>query len=106
MHNPESVLETEPHKILSDFDLQTDNLIAIRQPALVIVNSNKKENLPNSGLCYSGCSREREKREKYLDLAREVKKQWHMKVTLIPIKIGALGTVTKRTGGLGNKCTG
>ena len=31
----------------------------------------------------------------YLDLTRELKKQWNMKVTIIPIIIGALGTVTK-----------
>ena len=32
---------------------------------------------------------------KYLDLARELKKLWNMKVTLVPIVIGALGTITK-----------
>ena len=36
-----------------------------------------------------------EKRDKYLDLARELKKLLNMKVTIIPIVIGALGTVTK-----------
>ena len=35
------------------------------------------------------------KKDKYLDLARELKKVWNMKVTIIPIVIGALGTVTK-----------
>ena len=38
---------------------------------------------------------EREKRDKYLDLARELKKLWNMKVMIIPIMIGAFGTVTK-----------
>ena len=33
-------------------------------------------------------------RYKYLDLARELKKLWNMKVTIIPIVIGAFGTVT------------
>ena len=32
---------------------------------------------------------------KYLDLARKLKKIWNMKVTAIPIVIGALGTVIK-----------
>ena len=36
-----------------------------------------------------------EKRDKYLDLAKELKKLWNMKVTIIPVVIGALGTVTK-----------
>ena len=39
--------------------------------------------------------KESEKRDKYLDLAKELKKLWNMKVTVIPIVIGALGTVTK-----------
>ena len=32
---------------------------------------------------------------KYLDLARELKKLWNMKVMIVPIVIGALGTITK-----------
>ena len=39
--------------------------------------------------------KECEKKNKYLDLAREFRKLWNMQVTIIPIVIGALGTVTK-----------
>ena len=39
--------------------------------------------------------KENEKKDTYLDLARELKKLWNMKVTIIPIVIGALGTITK-----------
>ena len=39
--------------------------------------------------------KECEKKNKYLDLARELKKLWYMKVTIIPIVIGAFGTITK-----------
>ena len=35
--------------------------------------------------------KECEKRDKYLDLARELKKLWNMKVTTMPIVIGAFG---------------
>ena len=35
------------------------------------------------------------KNNKYLDLARELKKLWNMKVSIIPIMIGAFATVTK-----------
>ena len=38
---------------------------------------------------------ESEKKDKYLDLAWELKKLWNMKVTFIPIVIGALGTITE-----------
>ena len=34
----------------------------------------------------------------YLNLARELKKLWNIKVTIIPIVIGAFGTVTKGLG--------
>ena len=39
--------------------------------------------------------KENEKKDKYLDLARELKKQWNMKVTVIPIVIGTLGKSPK-----------
>ena len=39
--------------------------------------------------------KESEKKNKYLDLARELQKLWNIKVTIIPIVIGAFGTVTK-----------
>ena len=35
------------------------------------------------------------KKDKYFDLAREFKKLWNMKVTIVPIVIDALGTITK-----------
>ena len=51
--------------------------------------------------------KENEKKDKYLDLARELEKLWNIKVTVIPIIIGTLGAVTigfiKGTGGLGNR---
>ena len=39
--------------------------------------------------------KESEKRDKYLDLYRKLKKLWNMKVTIVPIVIGAYGTITK-----------
>ena len=39
--------------------------------------------------------KESEKKDKYLDLAKELKKLWNMKVTIVPIVIGTLGTITK-----------
>ena len=35
------------------------------------------------------------KKDKYLDLAKEMEKLWNMKMTIIPIVFGAFGTVTK-----------
>ena len=39
--------------------------------------------------------KESEKKDKYLDLFKELKKLWNIKETIIPIVIGALGAVTK-----------
>ena len=36
------------------------------------------------------------KKDKYLNLARELKKLWNMKVTIVPIVTGVLGTITKK----------
>ena len=42
MHNPESVIENETHKLLWDFEKQTDNLISARRPYQVIVNEKRE----------------------------------------------------------------
>ena len=86
------------HKLLWDFDVQTDHLILARRPDLIIINKKK-------GICkivdfadpadHRIKMKECEKKDKYLDLARELKKPWNIKVTIISIVIGAFGTVTK-----------
>ena len=52
--------------------------------------------------------KEREKKDKYLDLVRGLKKLWSMQVRIIPIVIGAFGSlqrIIKGTGGLGGRRT-
>ena len=52
MHNPAPVLENDTHKLLWDFNIQTDHLISARRPDLIIINKKKKkENLQNCRLC-------------------------------------------------------
>ena len=98
MHNPAPVLENDTHKLLWDFDIHTDHLISARRPDLIIINKKGK-------ICkivdfavpadHRLKLKEYENRDKYLDLARELKKLWNMKVTIIPIVIAAFGTVIK-----------
>ena len=98
MHNPAPVLENDTHKLLWDFNIKTDHLIPARRPDLIIINKKKR-------ICkivdfavpadHRINLKECERRDKYLDLARELKKLWNMKVTIVPIVIGALGTITK-----------
>ena len=42
IHNPAPVLENDIHKLLWDFDIQTDLLISARRPDLIIINKKKK----------------------------------------------------------------
>ena len=42
--------------------------------------------------------KEKEKIEKYQDLRREIAKLWSIKMSVVPIVVGALGTVTNNLG--------
>ena len=37
MYKPECVLENETHKIIWDFDIQTDHIISVREPGIVLI---------------------------------------------------------------------
>ena len=95
MHDPAPVLENATHKLLWDFNIQTDHLSPARRPDLIIKKIICKivdiAVLVDHRINLKEC----EKKDKYLDLARELKKLWNMKVTIVPIVIGALGTITK-----------
>ena len=77
MHNPESVLENDMHKLLCDFEIQSDHLISARRPDLIIIN--KKETtcrivdftVPAD---HRVKRKDYKKRDKCLYLARELKK--------------------------------
>ena len=98
MHNPAPVLENNTHKLLWDFDIHTDHQISARRPDLIIINK-KKRACKIVDFAVPADHRiklkEYEKKDKYLDLTRELKKLWNMQVTIIPIVIGAFRTVTK-----------
>ena len=98
MHSLAPVLENDTHKLLWDFNIQTDHLIPARRLDLIIIIKKKRickavdfavpaDHRINLKKC--------EKKDKYLDLARELKKLWNMKVTIVLIVIGTFGTITK-----------
>ena len=77
MHNPAPVLENDTHKLLWDFGIHTDHLISARRPDLILINKKKRIckivdfSVPaNHRIKLKEC----EKKDKYLDLARELKK--------------------------------
>ena len=81
-----------------DFDIHTDHLISARRSDFIIINKKKRickivnfTVLADHRIKLKEC----EKKDKYFDLARELKKLWNMKVTIVPIVISAFGTVTK-----------
>ena len=92
MHNPATFLENETDKLLWDFKIQTDHLISARRPDLIRTCRIVNFAVPAD---YKVKLEEGKKKDKYLDLTRELKKLWNMKVTVIPIVVGALGTVTE-----------
>ena len=42
MYNPASAQENDTHKLLLDFDIQTDHLISAKRPDLIIIYKKKK----------------------------------------------------------------
>ena len=95
-------------RVVWDFAIQTDHLIWARRPDLIIINrelaeewtyNNKQRTCRGVDFAVPANHniklKEREKKDKYIDLARELKKLHNMKVTIITIVVSALGTVAK-----------
>ena len=90
MRSPASLLENDIYKLLWDFKIHTDRLISARRPDLIIINKKKSTcRIVDFAVTadYRIKLKESEKKDKYLDLARELKKLWNVKVTIIQIVI-------------------
>ena len=95
-HKPNKI-QIHIHKILWAFEIQADQPIPVRKPDLVLITK-KEKNLSSSGFwCSSRLQGEnkRKQKDKYLDLAWELKNLWNRRVKIIPIGVGVLGTVLK-----------
>ena len=73
---PSTLLENNTHKLLWDFNIYTDHLISARRPDLIIINKKNRTCkivdfavLADNRIKLKEC----EKKDKYLDLARELK---------------------------------
>ena len=87
---------------INSYGILTDLLIPARRRDLIIINKKKKKKKRISKIIDFAVLtdhrinlKQYEKKDKYLDLARELKKLWNMKVTIVPIVCGAFGTMTK-----------
>ena len=78
MHNPAPVLENDTHKLIWDFDIHTYHRTTARRPGLIIINKKKMRICKIVDFAVTADHRiklkECEKKDKYLDLARELKK--------------------------------
>ena len=97
-HQPKPVIENDPCKILWDFTVQTDHFITATRPGMIFIDKGHHEcQIIDFAIPYDTRADDTkvEKIEKYLDLVRELKKVWNMKVTVVPLVVGALGTLAK-----------
>ena len=79
MHNPAPELENNTNKLLSDFDVHKDHQISARRQDLVIINKNMRTcKIVDFAVSADHRTKlkECEKKDKYLDLARELKKNY------------------------------
>ena len=109
MHDPTSVLENETYNFPWDFDIQMDHLISARRTDLIIINNKKRRKKRKKRTCRivdfavpanHSYNWKRLKRKISISILignwKKTQKLWNMKVTLISIVNGALGTITKR----------
>ena len=78
-HKPQAVYEIKEYKILWDFSIQIDHVIEARRPDMIIVEKKgNKYHIIDFAVPYDTRvdEIEKEKTQKYQDLARELKKLW------------------------------
>ena len=97
-HKPEKVLESEEYKILWDLPIQTDKTLEHNRPDITVIEKKtKKCLLIDPGCPFDTRIEKEEECSNYCDLKYEIARMWRMKdVEVIPVVIGALGTVTKQ----------
>ena len=99
-HHPEPVTEAENVTILWDFPIHTDRTIKANRPDIVIKDMKDKKCLLIDMTVPADrniAPKEFEKISKYKDLEMEIQKMWHLKTTVIPVVVGALGLLKRGT---------
>ena len=95
---PQPVTENENAKLLWDYGIRTDRVIPAHQPDLTLVyKTNNKVSLIDVVVPWDSRAeqKEQENRDKYQDLRIEFKRLWDKPVEIVPVIIGALGTIPK-----------
>ena len=93
MHNKDSNIT-----IMWDKSVNTDKTITVNIPDIIVkdsVNSTCKMIDMTVPSDRNIALEKIEKKSKYKDLELEIQRMWHMKTVVIPVVVGALGTVKK-----------
>ena len=97
-HQPSPVVENKRYKLLWDFSIQTDRVIEHRRPDIVIVDWEEKECIVIDVAIPADqniADKDWEKISKYSELKLEITRLWNVKAKVIPIVVGALGSIPK-----------
>ena len=85
-------------KILWDFSIQTDKVIKARRPDIVVVDKVKKV-VTIIDIAVPAdrniLEKQEEKVTKYQDLRMELTRIWKKKVKVVPVVVGALGSIPR-----------
>ena len=95
-HKVESVIEKDIVKILWDVCIQVDRQIEHRRPNIVVMENNTKKCLIIDIACPVGNNlilKRYEKLDNYSELRLEIARMWDKETLIVPIIIGALGSI-------------
>ena len=99
-HHPEPVNEGNGATILWDFTIHTDRSVKTNWPDITVKNHKEKTclwiviTLPSDR---NVSFKEYEKVSKYKGLEIEIQKMWYLKATIIPVVIGALRMIKRKS---------
>ena len=108
-HEPKTVTWNESVTIPWDMPIHTDRTIAVNRPDIVLKNKKDKTCLlidMTTPLDTNTLFKTTEKLTKYNDLEIEVERMWGLKITTVPVVMGALGTIKKDMESYSNKIPG
>ena len=95
-HKVESVIENDIVKILWDVCIQVDRQIEHRRPNIVVMENNTKKCLIIDIACPVDNNlilKRYEKLDNYSELRLEIARMWDKETLIVPIIIGALGSI-------------
>ena len=97
-HKPDKVVENDVINILWDYNIQTDRIIEHRIPDVTIVDKARRKCLIVD-VAMPGdqniTKKEFEKINNYSELRVEIARVWNMETEVVPVVIGALGSIPK-----------